>query len=189
MQSNSPQRIDHEVVKAIALEDPEVKAEYNALEGEVILNSRNTRYTSDMCQKIIDIAEQGGHVPAMLKAIGVRSKDTFYRWLKEYPEFNEAYEASKLASQAFYEEVLLAGALGKIKNYNFNSMAMILNNKFGEEYKRNATGSSTEVNIGAINNLEVMDTPARRAKIQQIIEKLDLIPQKDDDAEFGSSTS
>ena len=143
------------------------------LEGEVL---RKGKYDPSMCQTILNVAEQGGHVPAMMKAIGILSKDTFYRWLREHPEFNEAYEASKVASQAFYEEVLLAGALGKIKNFNFNALAMTLNNKFCEEYKRNATGSTSEINIGSINSIEHLDSKELDKKIAKLQEKLNLIP-------------
>lgn len=171
-----------------------------ALEGEVLLRSpqdleakasrkRKTKYDPKMCDKMIAVAEQGGHIPAILKAIGVRSKDTFYRWLRDYKEFNEAYEASKLASQAFYEEVLLAGALGKIKGYNFNSIAMVMNNKFSDEYKRSATGSNTEVNIGSINSIENLNSEQLDKKIQRLQEKLNLIPESIDDRQSEEGTS
>jgi hypothetical protein len=150
-------------------------------EGEVIRKPRSTGYKPEMCAQIIEVAESGGHVAAMLKAIGIKSKDTFYRWLREYPEFNEAYEESKLVSQAFYEEVLLAGALGKIKNYNFSSMAMILNNKFKESYSR-GTGSNTEINIGSINSIEHLDGKELDKKIERLQKKLNLIPQEEDDS-------
>jgi hypothetical protein len=156
--------------------------ETKILEGEVI---RDTRYEPWMADKIIEVAENGGHVSAMCKAIGIRSRDTFYRWLKEYPELNEAYEKSKTVSQAFYEEVLLAGALGKIKNYNFNSIAMILNNKFGDEYKRSASGSSTEINIGSINSIEQLTSQELDKKIAQLQKKLNLVTE--DNVESESS--
>lgn len=149
------------------------------LEGEILLKKKQTKYEPWMCQKILELAEQGQHVAGMMKAIGILSKDTFYRWLREYPEFNEAYEASKVASQAFYEEVLLAGALGKIKNFNFNALAMTLNNKFGEEYKRNATGSTSEINIGSINSIEHLDSKELDKKIAKLQEKLNLLPVKE----------
>lgn len=158
-----------------------------ALEGEVLPKKRKRKFEPWMCEKIIEIAEQGGHVPAMLKAIGVRSKDTFYRWLSEYPEFKEAYEASKLASQAFYEEVLLAGALGKIKGYNFNSIAMVMNNKFQDDYQRSATGSNTNVTIGSINSIEKMDSKELDLKIKQLQKKLDLVPGAGDSDEGTGS--
>ena len=146
------------------------------LEGEVL---RKGKYDPSMCQTILNVAEQGGHVPAMMKAIGILSKDTFYRWLREYPEFNEAYEASKVASQAFYEEILLAGAIGKIKNFNFNALAMTMNNKFQDDYKRSATGNNTEINVGSINSIEHLDSKELDKKIAKLQEKLNLIPQMD----------
>ncbi len=151
------------------------------LEGEVLKKEREWKYEPWMCDKIIEVAAAGGHVPAMIKAIGIRSKDTFYRWQKEYPEFKAAYEYSKIESQVLHEEILAAGAAGKIKNFNFNALAMIMNNKFSEDYKRSATGSNTEVNIGTMNNLDVLTSPARQAKIQQMLKKLTYLNQEDDD--------
>ncbi len=158
-----------------------MKTDNQPLEGEVLQKDRKSKYDPNMCKTILEVAESGGHVPAMMKAIGILSKDTFYRWLREYPEFNEAYEASKVASQAFYEEVLLAGALGKIKNFNFNALAMTMNNKFSEEYKRNATGSTSEINIGSINSIENLNTTELDKKIQKLQQKLNLIPKVDND--------
>lgn len=137
-----------------------------------VKRKRATKYEPWMCDKLVEIAEQGGHVAEMCKAIGIRSKDTFYRWITEHKEFGKAYEESKLASQAFYENVLLAGALGKIKNYNFNSIAMILNNKFGGEYKRGTNGNNTEINIGSINSIEKMAPDELEDKIEQLNKKL-----------------
>ena len=111
----------------------------------------------------------------MCKAIGIKSKDTFYRWIKEHKSFGDAYDTSKVESQAFYEDILLAGALGRIKNYNFNSLAMTMNNKFGDEYKRSATGSNTEINIGAINTIEQMSSVELDKRIKQLNNKLSLI--------------
>lgn len=134
---------------------------------------RKGKYDPSMCETIVKIAEQGGHVAEMCVAIGIKSKDTFYRWIKEYSEFSEAYETAKLYSQAFYENLLLAVACGKIKNANFNALAMTLNNKFSDEYKR-GTGSNTEINIGAINTIEKMSSNELDQKILDLQKKLKL---------------
>jgi uridine phosphorylase len=139
-----------------------------------------SKYEPWMCDKIIEVAAQGGHVSTMCQAIGVRSKDTFYRWAKEHKEFAEAYEEARMLSQAFYESILLAGAIGKIKNFNFNAVAMIMNNKFKDEYTRSATGSNTEINIGAINTIENMSSSELDKKIESLQRKLRLIPSKEE---------
>ena len=134
-----------------------------------------TKYHPMMCEQIIEIAEQGGHVAHMCDAIGVASFETFYRWLKEYPEFQEAYTTAKMKSQIFYENILLAGALGKIKNYNFNSMAMIMNNKFSDDYKRGTgTSSNTEINIGVLQNIEKLTALELDEKIKSLADKVKL---------------
>lgn len=150
---------------------------------EILPRKRDTKYQPWMCDKIVEVARQGGHVAKMCSEIGIRSRDTFYRWLDEYDEFREAYEYAKLESKAFYEEVLLAGALGKIKGFNFNSVAMVMNNKFSDEYKRSANSSNTEINIGSINSIEKLDEKALDAKIEQLQHKLGLLESDSEGSE------
>lgn len=138
--------------------------------------TRKTKFEAWMCDKIIEVAQQGRHVAGMCIEIGIRSRDTFYRWLNRYPEFKEAYEYTKLVSQDVHEQLGFRGMTGQIKNFNFSSYAMIMNNKFPEEYKRTGNGPNTEINIGSINSIERLDQKALDEKIQQLQEKLDLIP-------------
>ncbi len=151
------------------------------LKGELLPKRvRSTKYKASMCEEIIDIASNGGHVAQMCVKLGIRSKDTFYRWLNENSDFQDAYSESKLVSQTYYERILLMGALGQIERYNFNSMAMILNNKFGDDYKRSSTGSNTEINIGSINSIEQLDSEALENKIKQLNDKLGYVEGKPD---------
>jgi len=107
-------------------------------------------------------------------------RDTFYRWINDYPLFGTAYERSKIVSQAFYEKLLLDGALGKIERFNFNSVAMILNNKCPQEYKRSATGSNTEINyIGNVNAIKNLDMDSLDQKIKQLNQLNNITIEKD----------
>lgn len=132
---------------------------------------KDTKYEPWMCDAIVEVANNGGHVAQMCLAIGVNSRDTFYRWLELYPEFKEAYESASISSLAFYEQVMLGGGLGKIKNFNFNAIAMIMNNKYRGEYTR-GTGAGTEINIGSINTLSHLDENMLNKKIEAIQHKL-----------------
>lgn len=151
---------------------------------------KDTRYEEWMCKKIIEVAETGGHVAKMCQEIGIKSRDTFYRWTREYPEFGAAYETAKLASQSFYENILLAGACGQIKNFNFGAIAMILNNKFPGDYSRGTgSGNNTEINIGSINSIEKMDSKELDAKIADLQKKLNILPVEEDELESDGSTT
>ena len=122
------------------------------------------KYSAEMCNKLLDVAGNGGHVAQMCSALGIRSRDTFYRWIELYPEFKEAYEESKLLSQAFYEDVLLRGSLGQIKGFNHHSIAMILQNKFPDEYK---SDKKSEITVRSDNSVEI---DARIEKLQKLLD-------------------
>ena len=152
------------------------------MEGELLpKRGAPTKYESWMPEKVIELYQKGAHVSAICRELGIDSRDTFYRWLKEYPEFGAAYKTAKEYGQAFYEDIGLAGTLGQIKNFNFSAWAMIMNNKFGHEYKRNATGSNTEINIGSINSIEKLDSTQLDHKIKELNEKLGLDHKGQDD--------
>lgn len=156
---------------------------------EYIGRGRPRVYSPDMCAKIIEVAAAGGHIPAMCLAIGIRSKDTWYRWKEEYPEFREAVEYAELISQAYYEELLHKAGTGQVPGCNFNSIAMIMNNKFSTEYKRSANSASTEINIGSINSIERLDEATLDKKIAAMNKKLSLLtPQGTDDDESDSES-
>lgn len=125
-------------------------------------------YKSEYCSKILSVANIGGHIPAMMVEIGIKSKDTWYRWQREYPEFKEAVEYADIISQAFYEELGLKAVQGKIKDFSATTYALLMNNKFGKDYKRNP--SNTEINI--TNNTLNLTSEQVQQKIAQKLEKL-----------------
>lgn len=111
---------------------------------------RPSKYEDWMPDLLKKVASEGGHIPAMCVALGISSEDTFHRWKKEYPEFNEAYNEAKVISQAFYEALLLKGATGQIDKFNASAFALLMNNKFSHEYKLHRQESSN-VTINNVN--------------------------------------
>ena len=144
------------------------------------------KYRPEMCQQIIEVAENGGHIPQMCLVIGLNSKTTFHEWVKTYPDFADAYSQSKLVSQAFYENMALRGAAGLIPGFNVTSLAMIMNNKFPDEYKRGANGGSTshETTINVVN-LSPDELRYKIAQKQELLrQKGQFIESQPIDAEF-----
>lgn len=140
-------------------------------EAEVIPAGRRgpeTKYSPDMCATVLQIASTGGHIAKMLVELGV-CKDTFYRWQKQFPEFKAAVEHAKDVSQAFYEELGLRGLTGDIPHFNATVYALVMNNKFGDDYRR-GSGSNTEVTI--TNNTVQLTADEITQKISQKLDKL-----------------
>lgn len=107
----------------------------------------------------------------MMLAIGIKSKDTWYRWQRDYPEFREAVEYADIISQAVHEDIGFKGMQGQIPNFNAPTYAIIMNNKFGKDYKRNPTGS--EINI--TNNTVNLTLDELKQKIAQKAEKMKIM--------------
>lgn len=124
-----------------------------------------------MCDKIIEVAAEGGHIPAMMSAINVFSKETWYRWKNDYPEFKEAVEKSEIVSQAFYEKLGLLGTMGQIKNFSATTYMITMNNKFGDEYKRGTGGNNTEITINQV----ALSSDQLALKIAQKAEQLKML--------------
>lgn len=139
--------------------------------GEVVKTGPKPKFEPRFCEDITEVAAAGGHIPAMMLKIGIKSKDTWYRWQREYPEFKEAVEFAEIISQAAHEEIGLKGMTGQIPNFNSTTYALIMNNKFGKDYKRNPNGSGgTEINI--TNNTMNLTSEQVQQKIAQKLEKL-----------------
>ena len=140
----------------------------NKSETVVLKPGPVSKYTPELCNKIYEVAAQGGHIAEMMVATGIKSKDTWYRWQTEHPEFKKAVEYAKIVSQAHYEKVGYLGATGQINNFNASAYALIMNNKFKDEYSRSGGGSNTEITINQLSlNNEQIDQ-----KIAQKLEKL-----------------
>ncbi len=131
---------------------------------------RPCKFEPWMCEKILEIASNGGHQAAMMQAIGIK-KTQFHTWKKEIPEFKDAIEEAKLISQSVYENILLQGAMGKIPGFNFNSISLLMHNKFPDEYKRGSNGSTVSNTEITINQLHLSPKEIDY-KIAQKLEKL-----------------
>lgn len=141
------------------------------VEGELVRRGPPTLYKPEMCDTIVEIAAQGGHISAMILAIGVKSRETWYRWRREHPEFNRAAEFAEEVSQDFYERLMLKGLTGEIPNFNATLCALLMNNKFGRDYKRTGGGGDMNVTYNTINY-----TPEQiNQRIAQKLEKLKLL--------------
>ena len=124
------------------------------------------KYKPEMCDIVVQVANDGGFHAAMMVALGI-GNDTFYRWKREIPEFKEAVEKADLISLALQEAILMDGMLGKIKGYNYSANSKILDNKYKALYQKDGSGN-TEITINTVNlTPEQLDN-----KIAQKLEKL-----------------
>lgn len=116
------------------------------------LTPHNEKYTPDMPEKIITAAAEGAHIAGQIMAIGIKSRSTWYAYQKEYPEFAAAVEFAKIVSQDYWERLGLKAVKGEIDGFQGTTYALIMNNKFKDEYTRSTNGGSgTEITINTVN--------------------------------------
>ena len=126
---------------------------------------RPVLYRPEFCEKVIELAKKGAFVPEVCMELGIRSKDTFYRWVKEYPEFGDAFETYKLYSQAYYEKQGRLMMNGDVKG-NQSVWHGFMNNRFSEDYKRVHT--ETNININQINNIQQLSMEEIDKRIHEL---------------------
>lgn len=128
-----------------------LKEQAESIEGELIQAKGKPgpkpKYRPEMCETIITIAGQGGHIAAMRNALGGICKDTWYEWKEKYPDFATAVKTAESVSLEFYENIGLKGILGEIKGFNAPTYMHLMANKFKEEYSRGSSSDKTEINL------------------------------------------
>lgn len=137
------------------------------------------KYGSWMCDFILDVAcVPGQYQAAMLWELGKKlselngtpprpiSPDTFARWRKEYPEFEEAWQESQIISQALIEKDLMSFATGKTRG-NATGFALVLNAKFRTEYKPPESGNTTINNSLTVTELSSEELEYKLARVKE----------------------
>lgn len=126
------------------------------------------KYDPSFCEKMIKLAKNGAFIAEICAELGIRSKNSFYNWIKKYPEFAEAYETAQLWGQAFYEKVGRQMITGEVKG-NQHVWSTIMYNKAGDEYKRNA---GTHIEINHTTNIAQLSSQELDKKIAELQKKI-----------------
>lgn len=75
---------------------------------------RPTKYTAGLCRQLPEMFAGGESVAEVCAELRI-SKDTFYEWVKLYPNFSDAYQKGLGLSEAWWTKLGRAGAAGARK--------------------------------------------------------------------------
>jgi hypothetical protein len=145
---------------------------------------RPSVYKQEYPEQLIKLMSEG-KLDIQVYALWDISKDTFYRWLNEYPELREAHNIGMVKCEAVYID-LAQQAMAKGDDKGFKYYISLMNNKFG--WEKGAKGQETTINIGNMNVLNQMSRPDLLQHVNLLLEKnSELIPanllETDDDSE------
>lgn len=90
---------------------------------------RPTKYSKAIAERLPSMFENGESVVEVCVALGI-TKQTFYRWVDEKPEFSDAYEKGKEISEAWWTRLARGGSTGQVK-VQPATLIFNLKNRFG----------------------------------------------------------
>ncbi len=116
---------------------------------------RPTKYKVKMCKQVIELMKIGASKVEVCAELGI-SKDTFFRWKKEIPEFSDSVERGELLSEAWWTKHGRENLYTKSFNQRLFFMCM-----------KNMHGWSEKTKI---ETTEKKSTPICETQLNQILE-------------------
>ncbi len=113
---------------------------------------RPTKFNRKWVEKTKELMATGKSENVAIRELGI-SRDTFYRWKREHPEFLAAINDGKVYGQSVHEEIIEAIAQGRVKGASVAAYQMLMRNVYGWDKNQDANVSQT-INIGQMNFLE-----------------------------------
>jgi len=114
-------------------------------------NNKGQKYTDKLPAELTKLKAAGMSDVQVYAGWGI-SKDTFYRWKKEYPQFKEACDIGEGMFQKIHEDLGVAGMM-KHMDIDYNFWRDL--GKFRHGWSDKASGTSnTQINIDSITVLK-----------------------------------
>lgn len=103
------------------------------------------------------------------------SKDTFYRWLREYPDLKEAYDIGMAKCLKWWTTIGKQRCLQEVDK-GFKYWVAIMNNKFGwgKEEGSRGTVNNTQININKVEITSKEDYLKLASEVQDQLLDLNL---------------
>lgn len=117
---------------------------------------RPTKYTPDMCDKIVELGKIGASKHEMAMELGI-SIDTFMVWQIENTQFSEAVRTAMSFSQAWWEKQGRIATFGEISGFNSTSYAFNMKNRFKEDWRDKQENEFTGKNGGPIETKVIVE--------------------------------
>lgn len=120
---------------------------------------RPLSYSPDLCDRAIQLGMKGKHWAAIAREFNV-DRGTLTKWKADYPEFSNALDRARAASQAWWEDKLQS-KLGA-KHFQANAARLVMSGQFKEDYAENS-GARVDITLdlgGAIAEIEARRRPS-----------------------------
>jgi hypothetical protein len=134
----------------------------------VLLRTRGrpTLYTSDACDRVLELASQGCSRAELAAALGICTK-TLRAWTRAHPEFREAMRIAKDFEYAWW---MAKGRMGQFdKTWNASSWALQMRHRFGARFRDEKERHSLRPTPAAS---QPVDEEAMRASLERKLARI-----------------
>lgn len=131
---------------------------------------RPTKYKPEMCDMVLPVMQDGGSIEQVALKLDI-SKPTLYEWIRDYPEFSNAINKGRLASECWWQ----SKGHKNLENKDFNAYLYKINmqNRFDWRENKKVSGdrdNPIEVNAKVEHSL---DSTATKDLIRAYLGKQD----------------
>lgn len=159
-------------------------AKNKEIEGELIpkdQGGRPSKFKKEHIGEILDLMQQGYTNTRICATLNIPGA-TFYRWINENEDMKEAYEIGKEKREAWWEEVGMAGMMGKIPRFNATVYDKLTKQKLNwkdDDDKVKGTQINIE-NMQVLQNMQQLTDGELDKKIQVLLDNLGFKDESDD---------
>ena len=132
--------------------------------------ARPFKYREDYPELILKLSTDGALNCDLFVALDI-CKDTFYEWVRTYPDFEDAYRRARARSEAYWARQLKEMTIAK-DDKGAKACIMILNNNFGWGNNENKGSTTNHIQIGNMNVLNTKSESELLEIIQNKMQKL-----------------
>ena len=114
---------------------------------------RPTKYTEDMPKLVFDFMANGGSITQFAAHIGI-ARSKIYEWAKRHPDFGDALERAREASEAYWEKELQG--MMYTREVNAPLVKLYMANRFGWHDKAEVDNRSSDGSMSPPSRIEIV---------------------------------
>jgi hypothetical protein len=145
--------------------------------------ARISEYKPEFADKLLDCMSKGMLDCEIFTELGI-GKTTFYRYLKEYPDFKEAYDVGLPRCEAIWARKAI-DRFNERDDKGFKYYVLIMNTKFNYRENQGSTGVTNNTQINIQGNMNVLQDKSNQELVEAIQSDLSFLKEVNVlDAEF-----
>lgn len=95
---------------------------------------RPTKYSPNLCEKVLLVGEDGGTLAEMAEALDI-DRSTLNDWVQKHEEFSRAVKRGLQKAQVWWERQGKIATFGGIDGFNATSYIFQMKNRFKEDWR------------------------------------------------------